>query len=183
MCVAGLSWIAMREKGISRLRFTSLCCGCGKQLDDIYTLWPPEPWAWGLDSGTRFPLPLQISFCLQMGQCGTRAVSLNANTAWVACYWGITVSFYQQYCCLPCQFPCSAIIYDTSKAATQTRYVYKCHQVSRNDDWLQHLLFISALCTIGHTRITEWSACRNRSRQTLAPLICSKLAWSKPDPV
>lgn len=42
----------------------------------LYTqfLWPLQSQTWRLDRGARFTLPLQISFCLQMGQRGAGAV-------------------------------------------------------------------------------------------------------------
>lgn len=74
----------------------------------VYTqfLWPPElgdlvTWqmCWLYFAFSDFLLPPNGAMW------GWSCPSLNANTAWVACYCVITVSFYHQYCSLPRQFP------------------------------------------------------------------------------
>ena len=59
--------------------------------------------------------------------------SLNANTAWVACYWDSRLLFLSNTAVYLASPPCSALC-NTSKVAAQNRSVQKCHQVPHGAD-------------------------------------------------
>lgn len=168
----------------SRWGFTLSYWWCGKQLGDISTLHMVSLFTCTTSLVTRLRCQFAFAFAdfilplHRTTMWGWSCPSLNANTAWIACYWDISITYYLQYCSLPWEFLLPSPlqrVQNCSSKQIRTEVPPSATQCTR----------VTSLalpgCIIDHTRITTQFACRNRLRQTLASLMCSRLAWSKPD--